>query len=82
MEGLQTVLGDIIELLTGGLTNIATGIGGGLGNLVKSIFLEVNETGQVQGLSLFGGVVIIFAGVSLAVGLSRWVVSWVTSLGN
>lgn len=82
MAGLETVLGDIMSLLTGGLTSIATGIGGGLGNLVKSIFLEVNESGEAQGLSLFGGVIIIFAGVGLAIGLSRWVVNWVTSLGN
>lgn len=82
MAGLETVLSDIMSLLTGGLTSIATGIGGGLGNLVTSIFLEVNESGEAQGLSLFGGVIIIFAGIGLAIGLSRWVVNWVTSLGN
>lgn len=82
MAGLETVLNDIMSLLTGGLGSMALGIGEGLGNLVKSIFLEVNETGETTGLSLFGGVIIIFAGVGLAIGLSRWVVNWVTSLGN
>ena len=51
-----------------------------LTNLVESIFLKTSETG-VTGLSTFGGVIVVFAGVSLAIGLSRWVVNWVTSLG-
>ncbi len=82
MEGLNAVLGQIIELLTSGLTSMATGIGGGLKNLVTNIFLEVSETGAVEGISIFGGVVVIFAGIGLAVGLSRLVVNWITSLGG
>lgn len=77
---MTSILNEIISLLTGGLTGIATGIGEGLQNLVTSIFLE--GTGETQTLSVFGGIVIVFAGVALAVGLSRWVVSFLTSLGN
>lgn len=77
---METILTEIIQLLTGGLTQMATGIGGGLQALVTSIFLD--GTGETQSLSVFGGIIVIFAGVALAIGLSRWVTSWVTSLGN
>lgn len=78
---MATILTAIIDLLVGGITGIAGGIGQGLGDLVQNIFLTVNAEGAVTGLSTFGSVIIIFAGVSLAIGLSRWVVNWVTSLG-
>lgn len=74
------ILTEIISLLTSGLTGIASGIGSGLSELVTNVFLD--GTGESQKLSVFGGVVIIFAGVSLAIGLSRWVTSFITSLGN
>ena len=78
---MSSILTEIISLLVSGITGIATGIGQGLSNLVQSIFLEVGEAGTVTGLSTFGSVIVIFAGISLAIGLSRWVVNWVTSLG-
>ncbi len=78
---MSAVLTEIIELLTGGLTAMATGIGGGLSALVTSIFLDTSTEGTTK-LSVFGGVIVIFAGISLAIGLSRWVTNWVTSLGN
>ena len=79
---MDAVLTAIIDLLVGGITGIAGGIGSGLSELVQNIFLEVGETGAVEGLSVFGGLIVVFAGVALAIGLSRWVVNWVTSLGN
>lgn len=78
---MSAVLQEIISLLTGGLTGIASGIGSGLTALVKNIFL-VEGSGGAMTLSVFGGLIIVFAGVALAVGLCRWVVNWVTSLGN
>lgn len=74
-----TILTEIIGILTGGLTGMATGLGAGLTSLVSAIFLETK--GETTSLSVFGSVIIVFAGISLAVGLSRWVVNWVTSLG-
>ena len=76
---MSAVLTEIISILTGGITGIASGIGGGLASLVEEIFLNVGETSTE--LSTFGGIIIVFAGISLAIGLSRWVVNWVTSLG-
>lgn len=77
---MSAVLSEIITLLTSGLTQMATGIGGGLTALVTSIFIDT--TGDGMTLSVFGGVVVVFAGISLAVGLSRLVVRWVSSLGG
>ena len=78
---MSTILQEIISLLVAGITGIASGIGSGLSSLVQSIFLTVGENGAIEGLSTFGGVIVVFAGISLAVGLSKWVVNWVTSLG-
>ena len=77
---MSEFLQEIITLLTSGITQLATGIGSGLKSLVTSIFMEVGEGGAIQ-LSTFGGVVVVFAGISLAIGLCRWVMSFVTSLG-
>lgn len=77
MTGVVT---EIISILVAGLSEMATGIGSGLTALATSIFLD--STGDTTKLSVFGGLVCVFGGISLAVGLSRWVVNWVSSLGN
>ena len=58
-------------------TGIAQGIGEGLSTLVTSIFLT--STG---GLSVFGTLVVVFAGISLAIGLCRLIVRWLSTLGG
>lgn len=75
---MTTVLTEIVSLLTSGITSMASAIGSGLQELVEAIFL--GEGGA--SLSVFGGVVIVFAGIALAIGLCRWVTNWLTSLGN
>lgn len=77
---MNAVLTEIISLLTGGITGMATGIGQGLQDLVSNVFITTGE-GGAQALSTFGAVVVIFGGVALAVGLSKFVVKWVASLG-
>lgn len=74
-----TLMSTIIQLLVGGISGIATGIGGGISTLVNSIFLT--GTGETQTISAFGALVVIFAGVSLAMALCRWVVNFISSLG-
>ena len=76
---MSAVVTEIISTLTAGISGIASGIGAGLQTLATEIFLET--TGDSTKLSTFGGLVVVFAGVSLAIGLSRWVVNWVASLG-
>jgi hypothetical protein len=77
---MENVLTEIIKLLTGGITGMATGIGTGLQSLVSNIFLDTS--GDTTKLSIYGGVICIFGGIALAVGLSRMIVQWVSSLGN
>lgn len=80
---MSAVLQEIMSLLVSGITQLASGIGSGLKSLVEAIFLTGEGTqASPYALSTFGGVIVIFAGVALAVGLSRWVCNFVTSLGN
>lgn len=73
------ILTEIISILVGGISGIAEGVGGGLSTLATSIFLT--GTGESQKLSVFGALIIIFAGISLALALCRWVVNFLSSLG-
>lgn len=77
---MTNILSEIISLMVGGISGIATGVGQGLSILATSVFLDT--TGQSPVLSTFGALVVIFAGISLAIGLCRWVVNFVTSLGQ
>lgn len=82
MTGVQ-IMQAIIEILVGGISGVATGIGQGLSTLAQSVFLQTTGTGSeaTTSLSTFGVLVVVFAGISLAIGLSRWVVNFVASLG-
>lgn len=83
MTDFTAILTQIITLLTSGITQMAEGIGSGIMSLITHIFLTTNiETGAITGLSVFGGVTVIFAGIGLAVGLSKLVVKWIGSLGG
>lgn len=73
----------MVQILVAGLSEMATGIGGGLNELVKSVFLMNPGTeGASWQLSVFGQVILCFGGIALAIGLSRFIVNWVTSWGN
>lgn len=82
MTGVQ-IMQAIIEILVGGISGVATGIGQGLSTLAQSVFLQTTGTGEsaTTTLSTFGVLIVVFAGISLAIGLSRWVVNFVASLG-
>lgn len=77
---MSSILQEIISLLVSGITQLASGIGSGLKALVTDIFLDT--TGSTPTLSTFGGILVVFAGIALAIGLSRWVVNWLTSFGG
>ena len=74
----QNLLSEIVQLLVGGISGIATGIGDGLSTLAQSVFIETSD----GSLTVFGSLVVIFAGVSLAIGLSRYIVNFLTSWGK
>lgn len=83
MSGTQ-IMQSIIEILVGGITQVAQGIGSGLSTLAQSVFLQTTGEGSqaTTTLSTFGVLIVVFAGISLAIGLSRWVVNFVASLGS
>lgn len=82
MSGVE-IMQAIIEILVGGISQVAQGIGQGLSTLAQSVFLQTTGTGSdaTTTLSTFGVLIVVFAGISLAIGLSRWVVNFVASLG-
>lgn len=76
-----SLLQEMVSILMGGITGVATGIGAGLNDLVTNIFTVTGEGGEVS-LSIFGAVICVFGAIALAVGLSRMVVRFLTSFGN
>lgn len=76
----MTILSEIIQILVGGITGIAQGVGSGLSTLATSIFLT--GTGENQSLSTFGILIVVFAGIGLSIGLCRLVVRWLCTLGG
>lgn len=75
------ILSEIIQLLVSGFGEFATGIGSGLNSYVTAMFVTAGE-GGTQNLTIFGALVVIFAAISLTIGLSRWVLNFLTSLGS
>lgn len=83
---MSTVLEEFIGILVSGISSLAEGIASGVVAMAKALFLEteVSQAGveTVVGLSVFGGIVAIFAGLALAVSITTKVYTWITSLGN
>lgn len=74
------ILTQIIEILVGGFSAYATGLGSGLNDFAESIFVTVTEAGSE--LTTFGTLVVVFGALSLTLGISRWVLNFVASLGG
>lgn len=79
---MGNVLSEFIEILVGGISSLASGIGSGVNGFVQDLFLTVGTNGTVEGLSTFGGVTAVFGGISLAIGLTTLIFNWVRSIGN
>ena len=75
----MSILTEIISILTGGIVGVAEGVGSGLQSLATNIFLD--GTGETQTLSVMGTLIVVFAGIGLAIGLSKFVLHWVSTLG-
>ena len=73
------IMGEIVSLLTDGIVAVGQAIGGGLSSIASAVFLTTE--GSTTSLSTFGSLIVIFAGISLALGLARWVLNFCTSLG-
>lgn len=75
--GLMT---QIIGILVSGFTSFASNMGAALSTLASSIF--ITGTGESATISIFGTLVIVFAGISLCFSLMRWVLNFITSFGR
>lgn len=84
MEGgniaMSTILNEIVTLLVGGIVAVAQGIGSAASSAVSAFFID--NTGSNPALSVYGGMVIIFAAVALSIGFTTRIFTWLTSLGN
>ena len=78
---MANALSQFVDILVGGIVDLAEGIATGVSTMAEKLFLTVSE-GTVTGLSTFGGIVAIFAGLALAVGITTRVYLWITSLGK
>ena len=80
---MQNALSEFVQILVGGISDLASGIAQGVSSMAQELFLATDATTHaVTGLSVFGGIVAIFAGLALAVGITTKVYTWITSLGN
>lgn len=80
---MLAVLQEFVSILVGAIESLGTGIASGVANMASALFLEVDSTTHaVTGLSVYGGIVAIFAGLALAVAITTRVFTWITSLGN
>ena len=77
---MSAVLTEIIGILVGALTTFGQGLGSGIQTIVSSLFLDT--TGASPVLSTFGGVIVIFAAIGLAVGITRRIFQWLISFGG
>ena len=79
-----SIVQEIISILVAGISGIATGIGDGIKALVDSVFFTTTSSGgtTTTTMSTFGIMVCVFAGISLAIGLSRLIVHWLSTLGS
>ena len=75
-----TLIEQIIDLLTSGISALAVSLGSGLQALV--IYIFVDTSGEVFKLTTFGSIVCVFMGVSLAIALCRYLILWLTSMGE
>lgn len=76
------VLKEFVTILVAGIKDLASGIAGGVVDMAKALFLDSTGSGGALKLSVFGGIIAIFAGIALAIGITTKVYMWVTSLGK
>lgn len=78
---MANIVSEFVQILTSGITEMAKGLGAGVNAYVSDLFLKVGETGEVTGLSVFGGIVAVFGGITLAITITTLIFNWLKSLG-
>lgn len=73
-----TFVHDIVDILVSGITSLGSALGQGISTTAQAMFINASN----DGLSLWGVLVASFAGLALAVGITRLVFGFITSLGG
>ena len=79
MSGI-TIVTELIGILTAGLVSMGQGIGQGIMSMINALFFTTVE--GVTSLSVFAVLIAVFAAITLAFALCRWVLNFITSWGN
>lgn len=79
---MANALSEFVQYLVGAISDVATGVANGVSTMAQKLFLAVDAQGAVTGLSTFGGILALFCGISLAIGITTRVYLWITSLGK
>lgn len=80
---MSNILSTICTTLGSGIQSLGTAVASGVNSIVQGLFLTTTGEGAsaTTTLSTFGYLVVIFAGIGLAVGIGRLLFGWVKSLG-
>lgn len=79
MEGILT---QILELMTSGIVTLGNGIGEGMNSYITSAFIEQSAEGGAMTLTVLGGLIAIFAGIGLSIGLTKKIFHFFCSFGR
>lgn len=80
----SNVVTEIVNILVSGITQLGTGIGSGVANFIQSLAFTTTGSGEnaTTEMSVFFVLIVVFAGVALAIGLTTKLFNWLSSLGN
>lgn len=73
---LSGVLQEIVSLLVSGIGEFGSGLANGIGSYMNDLFISPSG-----GLSTTGGIIVIFAAISLTCGITALVWNFITTLG-
>lgn len=77
---MSSVLTEFVSILISAISTLGQGIAVGVKDTATALFLDTSGNGTA--LSTFGGILAIFAGLALAVGITTKIYMLITSLGS
>lgn len=83
MEGTAIVT-QIVQILVSGITGLGQGIGQGISSFVQALAFTTTGEGSsaTTTMSVYFVLLCVFAAIALAVGLTRLIFNWLSSLGG
>lgn len=78
----EALMGEIVKILSSGIVGVAEALGSGISSIVSHIFFYTPEGAATDQLSVMGIFILVFCGISLALGLFRLLLNWISGLGG